>query len=313
MIDILLLLALPASGKSEISRYLDSLDTDGLDLFGIGPTVQIDDFPYVHLMRRFSQEAIGLGLDPPFFADDDGTFLESRDWGTLIHLVNGDFESLTDPPVGVASAGRWLADRLAAARSKVGADPYFASLDERDRLTLEAAVEQETRALFEEIVERRREPGQTVVIEFARGMPVGSRYPSPPPLGYRYSLSLLDPAILDSARVLYVQVSPEESRRKNRERTIVGEEGSILNHGVPEAVMMNDYGCDDIAWLMESAGQPDTIEVDNGDRHFQIPAAVFDNRGDLTSFLRAEPTDWSAGHLETLRERLESAFSRLRG
>ena len=313
MIDILLLLALPASGKSEIRRYLDSLDTDGLELLGIGPTVQIDDFPYVHLMRRLSQEAIGLGLDPPYFADDDGTFLESRDWGTLIHLVNEDYGSLTDPPEGVGSAGRWLTDRLAAARSQVGADPYFASLDERDRLALEATIEQEARVLFEEISERRSEPDQTVVIEFARGMPVGSEYPPPPPLGYRYSLSLLDPAILESARVLYVQVSPEESRRKNRERTVVGEEGSILNHGVPEEVMLNDYGCDDIAWLMESAGKPDTIEVERVDRNFQVPAAVFDNRGDLTSFLRAEPADWPAGRLEALRERLESSFSRLRG
>ena len=313
MIDILLLLALPASGKSEIRRYLDSLDPDGLERLGIGPTVQIDDFPYVHLMRRFSQEAIGLGLDPPYFADDDGTFLESRDWGTLIHLVNEDFGSLTDPPEGVASAGRWLTDRLAAARSRVGADPYFSSLGERDRLALEVAIEQEAGVLFEEISERRSEPGQTVVIEFARGMPVGADYPPPPPLGYLYSLSLLDPAILGSARVLYVQVSPEESRRKNRERTVVGEEGSILNHGVPEEVMLNDYGCDDIAWLMESAGQPDTIEVERADRHFQIPTAVFDNRGDLTSFLRAEPADWPAGQLEALRERLESSFSRLRG
>lgn len=313
MIDILLLLALPASGKSEIRRYLDSLDPDSLEPLGIGPTVQIDDFPYVHLMRRFSQEAIELGLDPPYFADDESTFLDSRDWGTLIHLVNGDFGSLSHPPVGAASAGRWLTDRLAAARSKVGADPYFLSLEKQERLALEAALEHEARVLFEEISERRLEPGQTVVIEFARGMPVGSGFPPPPPLGYRYSLSLLDPAILESARVLYVQVSPEESRRKNRERTVVGEEGSILNHGVPEEVMLNDYGCDDMAWLMESAGQPDTIEVEGADRHFQIPAAVFDNRGDLTSFLRGEPADWPAGQLKALRERLESSFSRLRG
>lgn len=313
MIDILLLLALPASGKSEIRRDLELLDRDALGDLGIGPTVQIDDFPYVHLMRRFSREAVRLGLRPPFFADDEGTFLDRRDWGTLIHLINEDFRFLVEAPQGVASPGRWLSDRLAAARFKVGADPYFHTLRAEDRQAIEDALDEEAGEVLAEVSRRRWEPGQTVVIEFARGMPVGSDCPPPPPLGYLHSLQLLDAAILESARILYVLVSPEESRRKNRERTVVGGEGSILHHGVPEQVMLNDYGCDDAVWLMESAGQPDTIEIEQAGRRFRIPTAIFDNRGDLTSFLRAEPEAWAPDDLGVLRERLNAAFGRLRG
>ena len=314
MIEILLLLALPASGKSELRRYLDSLDPEvALRTLGIGPTVQIDDFPYVHLMRRFSQEAIGLGLGPPFFGDDDGTFIDGRDWGTLIHLVNEDFRFLTNGPVHDGSAGNWLTARLAEARAKAGGDPYFPSLSQDVRSRIELAIEVEARDLLDEISERRWRPGQTIVIEFARGMPAGSECPPPSPLGYGYSLPLLAPEILDRARILYVQVSPEESRRKSRERTVVGEEGSILHHGVPEQVMLADYGGDDAVWLMNSATRPGTIDVGSDSKNYQVPAAIFDNRGDLTSFLRAEPESWGIEDLTALRVRLEEAFGLLRG
>ena len=53
IIDILLLLALPASGKSEVRRYLANLTpAQCRDDFHLGPTVQLDDYPYVHMMRR---------------------------------------------------------------------------------------------------------------------------------------------------------------------------------------------------------------------------------------------------------------------
>ena len=52
-LDVLLLLALPASGKSEARTYLASLSPEECEQhFGIGHTVQLDDFPYVHIMRR---------------------------------------------------------------------------------------------------------------------------------------------------------------------------------------------------------------------------------------------------------------------
>ncbi len=313
MIEILLLLALPASGKSELRRYLDWLDPDvGLRTLGIGPTVQIDDFPYVHLMRCISREAVGLGLEPPFFATDDGTFVDRRDWGTLIHLINEDFGFLMHRPDREASAGRWITNRLVAARTKTGADPYFPSVSPDSRSRIELGIEAEAQALFEEATARRWEPGNTIVIEFARGVPAGSSLPPSPPMGYRHSLSLLAPEILERARILYVRVSPEESRRKNRERTVIGEEGSILHHGVPEEVMISDYGGDDAVWLMNSATRPGTIDVGTGLNTYQVPAAIFDNRGDLTSFLRAEPETWGAKELAALQHRLEGAFGLLR-
>src|SRR3989442_12693534 len=57
ILDVLLLLALPASGKSEVRRYLASLTPEQCRSdFHMGPTVQLDDYPYVHMMRRVSPE-----------------------------------------------------------------------------------------------------------------------------------------------------------------------------------------------------------------------------------------------------------------
>ena len=57
VLDVVLLLALPASGKSEVRRYMASLTPEQCrNEFHLGPTVQLDDYPYVHMMRRVSQE-----------------------------------------------------------------------------------------------------------------------------------------------------------------------------------------------------------------------------------------------------------------
>lgn len=95
LIDVLLLFALPASGKSEVRRYLASLPADVCrDDFRLGPTVQLDDYPYVHLMRRTSQELRKLGEDGAFFDADEQPMKEPLDWGTLIELLNEDFEDV---------------------------------------------------------------------------------------------------------------------------------------------------------------------------------------------------------------------------
>ena len=52
-LETLLLFSLPASGKSELRRYLASLTPEQCrGDFRMGPTLQLDDYPYVHLMHR---------------------------------------------------------------------------------------------------------------------------------------------------------------------------------------------------------------------------------------------------------------------
>ncbi|MFV9672705.1 MAG: hypothetical protein ACNYZH_05720, partial [Acidimicrobiia bacterium] len=126
------------------------------------------------------------------------------------------------------------------------------------------------------------------------------------------SLGQLSSEILDRASILYVWVTPEESRRRNDERARPGREGdaSILHHGVPEAVMLGEYGTDDLPWLIEEAGG-DAVRIGVGDDERTIPTAVFDNRSDHTSFLRADPDAWSPGQVAALHAELQSAFEKL--
>ena len=293
LIDTLLLLALPASGKSELRRYLDTRTAAELAELSLKPSVQLDDYPYVHLMRRVSQELRALGEEPVFFAADDGEWLEPRDWGTLIQLVAEDYAWLAAPPaVSPDGAGSWLLERFDRARRAAGAPSPFGAMDPGTREALCAAIESEAAGLL------RSEPvdvtAHTVVVEFARGGPGGAPMPLAAPQGYSYSLAQLSPEILESAVILYVWVDPAESRRRNRERARPGIAGdaSILHHGVPESVMRDEYGTDDIAWLMDTSERAGTVTVEAHGRRFHLPIVRFDNRVDRTSFLRESVESW---------------------
>lgn len=318
-LDLVLLLALPASGKSEVRSYLASLSGDeALNGFHLGTTVQLDDYPYVHLMRRIAEELRGRGHDGIFFRSSDEPMQETRDWGTLIELVNEDFEDLrSQPTIEPVSAASWLFDRLDAARSKVGAEPKLAALDRHTRAALADAVESDARQMLEdkkaEMQRGRDLSGKTVVIEFARGGPHGTAPPLPDPLGYQYSLARLSNAILERAAILYIWVTPEESRRKNEARAKPGRDGdaSILHHGVPIRVMMEDYGTDDMAYLIETSGRPDTVRVQTRGKQFYLPVARFDNRVDKTSFIRDDRSQWKAADVSAIHDGLKDAFTRL--
>lgn len=315
-IDTLLLLALPASGKSELRRYLATVDPEvGLSDFGLGPTVQLDDYPYVHLMRRIDQELRQLAAGPVFFAGNDQPMLKGYDWATLIALINEDYAALGSAPAVPAAPTAWLFERLDRARHEAGVPPPFDELAEE-------LVEAVAGNLDEEIAEFARErsavlatyePGvSTVLIEFARGGPVGMEPPLAEPHGYAFSLSFLSRDILRRCGALYVWVTPEDSRQRNRERAQPGRDGdaSILHHGVPEVVMHEEYGTDDFQWLLERGGG-DTIEVELEDATFLIPAAVFDNRDDHTSFLRADPAEWDPNQVSALHTALVESFGAL--
>lgn len=314
-LDVLLLFALPASGKSEVRRYLAGLTPDQCrqDLH-LAPTVQLDDYPYVHMMRRVSQEAAKRGRPGVLFDADHLPMNQPLDWGTLIELLNDDFDDLVHarrraPP----SAAAWLFDRFDDARRRVGAEPLFAALPQALVGELAAALEPEAAALLRD--KNAEVPdtlaGRTVVIEAARGGPEGATPPLAAPFGYQYSLSRLSDAILARAAILYVWVTPEESRRKNHERTDPNDPGSILHHGVPEVVMRQDYGCDDMGYLIETSDRPGYVPVDARGRRFHLPIARFDNRVDRTTFVRGEKSAWPPADVAALHTALSGALTTL--
>jgi hypothetical protein len=259
------------------------------------------------VMRRISEEQRSLGAEPTFFASETGSLLDPRDWLTLIHLLNEDVQRWGTPPD--PDPHRLLA-RLRRARLLVGVEDAPWNLE--DDLAVAIAADAESlSAGFEN-------PGAppeecTLIVEFARGGPAGAIPPLPYPLGYRFSLEALDRSLLERASVLYVWVEPEESRRRNQERYRPGGSGSVLHHGVPEAVMRGEYGTDDFAWLEATARIQGAITVTVQGNAIDIPCARFDNRVDGTSFLRSDPADWPDADVARLHSRLAAAMAHLGG
>jgi len=313
-LEVVLLLALPASGKSEIRRYLESLTPERRrEDMHLGSLVQLDDYPYVRLMRHISRTLRRDGHGGVFFDAEDRSMRDPRDWGALIELLNEDFHDLTEHRrIIVPSAAAWMFERLDAAREAVGAEPALARLPSTLRGRLIAALEPDCRELLAERNDAAadRRPDRTVVIEFARGGPDGATPPLSPPIGYASSFSRLDDAILERAAILYVWVTPEESRRRNFERGLPDTD-SVLHHCVPLPVMLGDYGCDDIAWLIAQSDRADTVRFTARKRVRHVPIARFDNRVDHTSFVRADRALWKPEQVLDLHAALSEAFGRL--
>ncbi|MFH1129696.1 MAG: hypothetical protein V1754_00045 [Pseudomonadota bacterium] len=315
LIDTLLLLALPASGKSEVRRYLSTLTlAQCRDEFHIGPTVQLDDFPYVHLMRRIDEELADLGQAQIFFHRTDRPFKDPVEWGTLIQLLNEDYTDLQkrtrlDPP----SAAKHIFSRLEKARRAVGGPAKLSNLNDTILEKLSEALERESKELLDSRLAEYPDTleGKTIVIEFARGGPQGAQMPLKPPLGYEYSLSQLSDEILSRSAILYVWVTPEESRRKNVARTDPNDPGSILHHGVPHEVMIKDYGCDDIEYLLKKSGQAGTITISAHKKTYHLPVGRFDNREDKTTFVRDPQDSWDSKDVRALHDGLKRAFEQL--
>lgn len=314
-IEILLLLALPASGKSEVRRYLASLSPEQChEQFGIGHTVQLDDFPYVHIMRRVSDELTARGEPGMFFISGALPFRNPIDWLTLIELINEDYEDLVarrrpEPE----SAALWVFDRIDAARVRAGGEAIIGTLDEALRREIAEPIEEEARTLLNDKVAEVTDDlsDKTIVIEFARGGADGSTFPLPHPFGYQASLAQLHPDILAKARILYIWVEPEESRRKNAARTDPNDPGSILHHGVPLAVMYGDYGVCDMAYQLEQSDRPDTVKVEKDGKTYYLPLGRFDNRVDRTTFIREDPDQWSEEDKAKLQAGMREAFDQL--
>ncbi len=312
-VDTLLLLGLPACGKSVIRRYLSTVSPDvARSDFNLGPTVALDDFPYVHFMKRICEIQDDMILDPAGGTSRQDWLGDIQDWATLMHLLNEDYAALHLPPPDVVEQpGRWIVGRLEGARRLSGASSLFARVGADAQAVVAAAIEAEAAAFAAEWCARRRVPGSTVVLEFARGGPEHSELPLDPPHGYAYSLSLLSEEILRRAAVLYVSVTPADSRRRNEERAKPGEDGSILHHGVPEPVLRSCYGMDDMGWLIDHSEQSGTITVRVHESKFHLPVACFDNSRSLDLFRRDDPATWLPAQVEEVHAALRTAFAGL--
>ncbi len=104
---------------------------------------------------------------------------------------------------------------------------------------------------FNEVIARQylANPGfyedGTLLIEFARGLDDG----------FRESLERFQPEILSRSAILYIQVSFEESFRRNSARYKPGQEESILFHKVPDRDMLGFFREND--WAAITGGAPD--------------------------------------------------------
>ena len=134
---------------------------------------------------------------------------------------------------------------------------------------------------------RRDDPAlgkeKTALIEFSRGTEHG---------GYASAFSHLDPELLASGAILYVNVSWEESLRKNRKRFNPDKPDSILEHGLSNAKLEKLYRYTD--WESVSSSDPAYVPIQG----VRVPYAVMENEDDVTT-----------GRGEALGDRLEKTLS----
>ena len=307
----ILLLALPASGKSEVRHFMANIDAERLKTeFHIGENLQLDDFPYVHFMRCIDNELENMGEDRLFYESNETPFFTDLDWGTLIQLLNEDYSRLmNNEVVNTDSYAMELFERIDRAAKIVGLDPRIAALDDEIIDKLAEALEEEAERITTEKEAQYGDDyeGKTLVIECARGGPDGSSMPLHDGYGYQYSIPQFSDEILKEAVILYIWVTPEESRRKNNERANPDDPGSNLFHGVPMAVMLGDYGCDDMQYLIETSEKENTLTIQKDGKTYYVPIGVFDNRVDKTSFLREDKSNWSDEDIQKMTDGIKQA------
>lgn len=308
--NVVLLQALPASGKSEVRNFMAHVEPKRLqEEFHIGENLQLDDFPYVHMMRRIDDELAAMGFDRVFYPGEE-PFKDGRDWGTLCNLLNEDYHDLMNRNViKCDSAAQLLFARIDRAALAAGIMPRLGLLDEKVRAKLAGILEKEARKMLDEKHAGYPESfdNKTIIIECARGGFDGAEMPLSGTFGYQYSLPMFCPEILENAVILYIWVTPEESRRKNADRADPNDPGSNLHHGVPMAVMLGDYGCDDMEYLVNNTEVENTLTIAAHGKTYHIPIGIFDNRVDKTSFLRAEPDKWDKAKVDEVTKAIKHA------
>lgn len=211
--DVLLLIARPAAGKSEVIDYLKRTPLDErLRRFHIGKIEEIDDFPM--LWTWFEEDALleRMGY-PRLHTDSEGYFLGDHLWNLLIERIGLEYQKKLRDVTGLESE-------------------------------------------------------YTTLVEFSRGREHG---------GYQAAFQHLSADLLRHMAVLYLDVSWEESLRKNRKRFNPGRPDSILEHGLPDAKLERLYR--EVDWTDVSQSDPEYLNIQG----FKIPYVVFDNSDDVTT------------------------------
>ena len=125
----------------------------------------------------------------------------------------------------------------------------------------------------------------TTIVEFARGSAHG---------GFSAAFSHFPAEMLRRGAILYIDVSWEESLRKNRKRFNPDRPDSILEHALPDEKLARLYKTSD--WDTFSGADPQFITVND----VAVPYAVFENEDDVTT-----------ARGPVLGQRLEEALARL--
>ena len=110
--------------------------------------------------------------------------------------------------------------------------------------------------------------GQTVFLEFSRGTEHG---------GFRRAFEAFSPELLRQIKVVYIDVSYEESLRKNRRRFNPEKAHSILEHGLPDSKLERLYSGSD--WQELTSDDPSWLTL----RDVRVPYVVFPNEDDVTT------------------------------
>jgi hypothetical protein len=113
----------------------------------------------------------------------------------------------------------------------------------------------------------------TTILEFSRGKEHG---------GYKRALPILSDAILEKLSILYLNVSWNESLRKNHKRFNPERPDSILEHGLPDEKLTFMYSECDFSELSQKA--TDSILI----RKYQVPYSIFENEDDVTTAYKPE-------------------------
>lgn len=108
----------------------------------------------------------------------------------------------------------------------------------------------------------------TSLVEFSRGSEHG---------GYVAAYKHLSNEILNKAAIFYIEVSFDESLRKNRKRFNPDRPDSILEHGLPDEKLKRLYG--EIDWEAFRGDDPEFITI----KGYKVPYVVLQNEKDITT------------------------------